>query len=103
MTGSGPHVRLDVPHQNGCNNQLIAIDPEWLAEHRPGVPILQMRDARGYRRAGGWYHWLALICNTMDCPAVALVRCDDIERLATEALESRPTRKVRSRNPAGGR
>lgn len=89
MPESSPTVRLDVPHRDGCDRQLVAIDHEHLARYRPEVSLVVYRDALGLKHPYAWSRWLALICNDMECPAVALIRCDHIEAIVTEELEAR--------------
>lgn len=76
-------VRLDAPHRDGCNRQLIVIDESYLRRHRD-LTLVQSRDSRGRRHQHAWRNWLTLICNDIECNAVVLVRCDAIEAIATE-------------------
>ncbi|WP_156748615.1 hypothetical protein [Mycobacterium sp. 1465703.0] len=84
MTEHSP-VHIDVPHRDGCNNQLVVIGGDYLRRHR-GMDDVVYRDSRGRRHRHAWRLWLVLICNDISCPAVVLVRADAIEKFATETL-----------------
>lgn len=80
-------VRVDVPHRDGCNNQLVVIGGDYLRRHR-GMDDVVYRDSRGHRHRHAWRLWFVLICNDIGCPAVVLVRADAIEQFATATLDA---------------
>ncbi|QDK01173.1 hypothetical protein I5J50_gp70 [Mycobacterium phage Purky] len=84
-------VRLDIPHRDGCNRQLIVINENYLRRHY-NLALVQQRDALGRQHRHSWRNWLTLICNDIECPAVALVRCDAIEAIAMAATDGRGRR-----------
>lgn len=68
-------MRVETPHREGCNNQLVYL-PDWSGYARRGLAAVEHRDSIGRRHRHAWHRWLPLVCNTIDCPAVVLVRDD---------------------------